>query len=154
MNNDLKLILNYLNEQRSFDFSGYRTALIESRVKQQFASTKCSNYNDYLQYLKASRDELDNLINVLTINVSRFFRDTLMFEYFADKVLPAVIYQKKQAGDRSLRIWSAGCAMGEEPYSIAILIKEFLKKDVLDIDVTLFATDIDDKILKKAKKAS
>ena len=154
MNNDLKLILDYLNEQRSFDFSGYRTPMIERRVKQRFPSIKCSNYTDYLQYLKDKPDELDNLIDVLTINVSRFFRDTLMFEYFADRILPAVIHQKNKTGDRTLRIWSSGCAMGEEPYSIAILIKEFFKKDALDININLFATDIDDKILKKAKKAS
>lgn len=154
MNNDLKRILNYLNKIRGFDFSGYRIPMIERRAKQRFPSTKCSNYTDYLQYLKNNPDELDNLIDVLTINVSRFFRDTLMFEYFADRILPAVIRQKNETGDQTLRIWSSGCAMGEEPYSIAILIKEFFKKDALDININLFATDIDAKILKKAKKAS
>jgi len=154
MNNDLKRILNYLNEQRSFDFSGYRTSMVERRIKQRFLSIKCASDNDYLNYLHENPDELDNLIDVLTINVSRFFRDTLMFEYFADRILPAVIHQKKEAGDRTLRIWSSGCAMGEEPYSIAILVKEFFKKDALDININLFATDIDDKILKKAQKAA
>ncbi len=122
MNNDLKLILNYLNEKRGFDFSGYRTAMVERRVRQRFPSTKCTNYNNYFHYLPENPAELDNLIDVLTINVSRFFRDTLTFAYIAARVLPAVVYQKKEAMDRSLRIWSAGCSMGEEPYSIAILI--------------------------------
>jgi len=109
MNNDLKPILNYLNEQRSFDFSGYRTPMVERRVKQRFPSIKCKDYNTYLHYLQENPDELDNLIDVLTINVSRFFRDTLMFEYFADRILPAVIRQKNETGDRTLRIWSSGC---------------------------------------------
>jgi chemotaxis protein methyltransferase CheR len=153
MNNDLKLILNYLNEQRGFDFSGYRTPMVERRIKQLFLSTKCNNYKDYLQYLKANRDESDNLINALTINVSRFFRDTLVFEYFADRILPAIIHQKKQTGDQTLRIWSSGCAMGEEPYSISILVHDFFEKEALNFQMHIFATDIESRILEKAKTA-
>lgn len=58
MNNDFKLILNYLNEKRGFDFSGYRTPMVERRIKQLFLSTKYSNYKDYLQYLKANHDQI------------------------------------------------------------------------------------------------
>jgi len=154
MNNDLKRILNYLKEKRSFDFSGYRTSMVERRVKHRFPSIKCKSYHAYFHYLQENPDELDNLLDVLTINVSRFFRDTLAFEYIVDRVLPAIIHPKKGTTDRSLRIWSAGCAMGEEPYSIAILIHEFLEKESLDFQVNIFATDIDGKILKKAQKAT
>jgi len=153
MNNDLKRILSYLNEKRGFDFSGYRTSMVERRVKQRFPSTKCRKYNDYLLCLKENHDELDNLLDVLTINVSRFFRDTLAFEYITDRVLPAIIHQKKGMIDRSLRIWSAGCSMGEEPYSIAIMINEIFEKEGLKLDINIFATDIDGKILNKAQKA-
>ena len=154
MNNDLKLILNYLNEKRGVDFSGYRTSMVERRVRQRYPSTKCKNYNNYFHYLPENPAELDNLIDALTINVSRFFRDTLTFEYVAARVLPAVVHQKEGTSDRSLRIWSAGCSMGEESYSIAILINEFFEKEVLNFDVNIFATDIDAKILKKAQKAA
>jgi len=153
VNNDLKKILNYLNEKRGFDFSGYRTPMIERRFKHRFALTKCKNFKSYLTYLKNNPSELDNLISALTINVSRFFRDTLVFEYIADKVIPAIIHQKKQKNDPSLRIWSAGCAMGEEPYTIAILIQDFFKKEAQYFQVNIFATDIEKKILKKAEKA-
>lgn len=154
MNNDLKRILNYLNEKRGFDFSGYRPSMIERRVRQRFPFTKCKNYNNYFHFLQENPDELDNLIDVLTINVSRFFRDTLTFEYIADRVLPAIIHQKEGGIDRSLRIWSAGCSMGEEPYSIAILINEYFEREALKLDINIFATDIDGKILKKAQKAA
>jgi chemotaxis protein methyltransferase CheR len=153
MNNDLKLILNYLHEKRGFDFSGYRISMVERRVKERFSSTKCKNYNDYLNYLQENLAELDNLLDVLTINVSRFFRDTLTFEYIADRVLPAIVREKQGAQDRSLRVWSAGCSMGEEPYSMAILIHELFEKEALDNQIQIFATDIDAKILKKAHKA-
>jgi chemotaxis protein methyltransferase CheR len=151
---DLNLILNYLNENRGFDFSGYRPTMLERRAGQRFSSTKCETVQEYLHYLKENPDELDNLIDVLTINVSSFFRDTLSFEYIADKILPAIVHKKKETGDRSLRIWSSGCAMGEEPYSIAIMIHEFLEKEGLDFTVNIFATDIDKKVLKKAQKAT
>ena len=154
MDKDLKRALNYLNEKRGFDFSGYRTSMLERRVKQRFPSTKCKNYNDYFHFLQENPDELDNLIDVLTINVSRFFRDTLTFEYIADRILPAIVYQKKGTIDRSFRVWSAACSMGEEPYSIAILINELLEKEALKLNINIFATDIDGKILKKAQKAT
>ncbi len=91
MKNDLKSVINYLKENRAFYFSGYRTSMIERRVKHRFPATKCKDYNEYLRYLKKQPGELDHLVDVLTINVSRFFRDTLAFEYIADRVLPEII---------------------------------------------------------------
>lgn len=152
MTEDLKLILHYLNEKRGFDFSGYRISMVERRIRQRFPSIKCESYHDYLHYLKENPDEFDHLIDALTINVSRFFRDTLTFEYIAGKVLPAIFHEKKKAADGSIRVWSAGCAKGEEPYSIAILIHELLEKEGLKYETSIFATDIDGKILEKAQK--
>ncbi len=153
MKNDLKSVINYLKENRGSDFSGYRTSMIERRVNQRLSAVSCKTYPEYLHHLKKQPGELDHLIDVLTINVSRFFRDTLAFEYIADRVLPEIVYQKKNTADPSLRIWSAGCSMGEEPYSIAILINELFEKEEMEIDINLFATDIDIRILKKAEKA-
>ena len=113
--------------------------MIERRVNQRLSATSCKTYPEYLLHLKKQSDELDHLIDVLTINVSRFFRDTLAFEYIADRVLPEIVYQKKNTADPSLRIWSAGCSMGEEPYSIAILINELFEKEEMEIDINLFA---------------
>jgi len=149
---NLELILNYLNENRGFDFSGYRISMVDRRVQQRFASIKCESCNDYLHYLKENPDESDHLIDALTINVSRFFRDTLTFEYLADRVLPAIFHEKKKAAYDSIRVWSAGCAKGEEPFSIAILIHELIEKEGLKTKTSIFATDIDSKILEKARK--
>ena len=153
MNRDLKLVLNYLNKERGFDFSGYRSSMVERRMGKRLTPTKCADVPEYLQYLKQHPHELDNLVDVLTINVSRFFRNTLAFDYIADKILPAIVFDKKSGRDPSLRIWSAGCATGEEPYSIGILIQELERKERLNLRVNIFATDIDEKVLKKAKKA-
>lgn len=153
MNNDITSILDFLHESRNLDFSGYRESMIERRVKKRFLSVKCDDYKEYGLYLSKHPVEIDHLIDSLTINVSRFFRNPLTFEYIADIVLPGIIYNKNRHSDASLRIWSAGCAMGEEAYSIAILIREFLKKEKTELDIRIFATDIDLKVLEKARKA-
>jgi chemotaxis methyl-accepting protein methylase len=153
MNKDLEIILNYLNGKRGFDFSGYRSSMIERRIEKRLLLTKCKGPDEYLYYLQEHPDELDRLVDALTINVSRFFRNTLTFAYLAGRILPALVEEKKKSPDHSLRVWSAGCAMGEEPYSVAILINEYLEKEKQDLNVTIFASDIDKRILKKAQKA-
>jgi len=149
-----EIVLNYLNETRGFDFSGCRPSMIERRVRKRLSATRTKDCSEYLRFVQKQADELDNLIDVLTINVSRFFRDTLTFEYIAARALPAIVFGKKGFLNHSIRVWSAGCAMGEEPYSMAILIHEFLEKESLDFQVNIFATDIDGKILKKAQNAT
>lgn len=151
MNKELEKILGYLNEKRGFDFSGNRPAMIERRISKRLAATQSANFHDYLSYLKIHPQELDSLIDVLTINVSRFFRNTLTFEYIADRILPAIVAQKTGTHDHSLRVWSAGCSTGEEPYSVAILINELIKNQELNLNLNIFATDIDEGALKKAQ---
>ncbi len=153
MDKDLEKILAYLKGKRGFDFSGYRLPMLERRMEKRLKPTKSDGFPEYLKYLIKHTEELDELVDVLTINVSRFFRNTLAFDYIADKILPAIVSEKKGSPDHSLRVWSAGCATGEEPYSIAILIRELQRKEKLDLAVNIFATDIDERVLKRAKKA-
>ena len=149
----LKPILDYLMKKRGFDFSGYHPAMLERRISQQLTAIACEDFNEYLSCLQKTPAELDNLLDVITINVSRFFRDTLTFELIADRILPTIILEKARLGDHSLRIWSAGCARGEEPYSLAILIHELLEKEKIAMNLHLFATDIDCGALADAGKA-
>ncbi len=148
---EIEEILGYLNEKRGFDFSGNRPAMIERRIGNRLSAVSRTDFYAYQGYLEKHPEELDNLINVLTINVSRFFRNTLTFEYIADIVLPAIISQKTKNSDFSLRVWSAGCSTGEEPYSIAILINELMKNEEVKFDLNIFATDIDEVAIKKAR---
>lgn len=150
---DLEPILDYLMEKRGFDFSGYRPAMLARRIGKRLTTSACKDFSEYLSCLKENPAELDNLLDVITINVSRFFRDTLTFELIADRILPAIILEKARLKDHSLRIWSAGCARGEEPYSLAILIHELLEKEDVAMNLHLFATDIDCGALADAGKA-
>lgn len=149
-NHKLKSILSLLKEQRGFDFSGYRTSMLERRVQKRVFASQSKNLDDYLSYLKEHPLELDNLIDVFTINVSRFFRNSLSFAYIIKIIIPDLFLTKTKEKDNSLRIWSAGCSFGEEPYSMAIILNEFLKKEERNIRLDIFATDIDKKAIKRA----
>jgi len=98
--------------------------------------------------LEHNADERTTLIDCLTVNVSRFFRNPLTFEHLARRTLPAIIARKADRSDQSLRVWSAGCARGEEPYSTAILINEIIEKENKAFDLNIFATDINTKMLE------
>ena len=149
-NHWLQNILELLKEQRGFDFTGYRESMLERRVQKRVYDTNSKNLDDYRRYLDRYPNELDNLIDVFTINVSRFFRNPFYFEYISKIIIPEIFAAKANKNDNSLRIWSTGCSFGEEPYSIAIIINEFLRKEEASINLNIFATDIDKNALTKA----
>jgi chemotaxis methyl-accepting protein methylase len=146
-------ILDFLAKKRGFDFAGCHQEMLARRIGKRLAATACNDFGEYLVCLKRDAEELDRLIDAVTINVSRFFRDSLTFELIADRILPAMVREKAGVGDSSLRIWSAGCAGGEEPYSVAILLHELQEKEGRKLDLHLFATDIDAGALKVAREA-
>ncbi|WP_158269604.1 protein-glutamate O-methyltransferase CheR [Desulfonatronum sp. SC1] len=149
----LEQILAHLLENRGIDFSGYHPAMLERRVRQRRRVAGCGDMAGYCTYLLNNPGEIDNLLDAITINVSLFFRDSLTFELIADQILPALAREKMNRNEASLRIWSAGCARGEEPYSMAILVHELRDKEGWPEHVHFFATDIDPKALGAAAKA-
>jgi len=152
VNCKIKKILDYLQNQKGFDFSGYRRSMLERRINKRLLATETGNINEYFQFLINNQTEADELIDALTINVSQFFRNPLVFEFISNKLIPWLIFEKQKKKEKYLRIWSAGCASGEEPYSLAIIFNEFLEKENLELDLRIFATDIDKKSLKSAKE--
>ncbi len=152
MNCKIKKILDYLQNQKGFDFSGYRRSMLERRINKRLLATETQNFNEYCKYLMNNQTEVDELIDALTINVSQFFRNPFVFEFISEKLVPRLIFGKLKKKEKYLRIWSTGCASGEEPYSLAIIFNEFLEKENLGLDLIIFATDIDKKSLKSAKE--
>ncbi len=146
------VILDYLHTSRGFDFSVSRYSSLERKINNRLSQLKMDRAQQYIKFLETYPNEWITLIDLLTINVSRFFRNALTFETLAKKILPNLIIHKAKTDSTGIRIWSAGCASGEEPYSIAVLIHEILRKEHLDLDVTIFATDISKSILSKARK--
>jgi chemotaxis methyl-accepting protein methylase len=143
-------ILTFIKEIKNQDFSEYHQSTLASQIGERIKVCKKDNISDYFSLLRESAEEQNNLIESLTIGVSYFFRDSLSFELLNKVILPELISNKKD----TLRIWSAGCFTGEEPYSIAILIKELIEKLNLEVKTIIFATDIDEKALNNAKSGS
>jgi chemotaxis protein methyltransferase CheR len=124
--------------------SNYKEDYIKRRILSRMRLTNATDYEAYHKYLLANPQEIDLLRNALTINVTRFFRDPEVFEVVRREVLPDLARRRG-----SIRIWCAGCATGEEPYSIAILAHELTALH-RDVSVTIYATDIDAVVLQKA----
>jgi chemotaxis protein methyltransferase CheR len=141
-------------ERFGLHFSEKRRAELERGVKQAFAASTCADLDEYyclLQDPESSAIHIDQLINALTISETHFFRDAGQFEALREHVLPQIIKRRQHL--RTLRIWSAGCASGEEPYSIAILLRELLP-DVDEWAITILGTDLNTEALARARKAT
>jgi len=147
-----KLLLNKILEDRGLDFRHYREEVLKRRLALRMRLNKAESYAGYLRLLINKPEEYEKLFEILCINVSEFFRDPDIWLSLRN-ILENLLRQKiKEKGP--LRIWSAGCANGEEPYSVAILVKEILKKlNAPKYAPEIFATDIDRQSLKMAENA-
>jgi chemotaxis protein methyltransferase CheR len=146
-----QIILDYLHETRGIDFSKYHPALLEKQFTRRLQETWSESYDEYLLFLQQSPEELCRLLDFLLVKYSLFFRDPLVFEMIGACLLPQLLQRKMQANDHDLRIWSAGCATGEEPYSMAIVLNEWKRRAVYPLDLHIFATDVDENALEKAQ---
>jgi two-component system CheB/CheR fusion protein len=145
-------LLEHLKSSRGFDFTAYKRSTLARRVDKRMSAINVDSYTDYIDYLEVHPDEFGQLFNVILINVTSFFRDPDTFEYLRTEVVPAIL-RGKDVGDQ-IRVWSAGCASGEECYSIAIVLAELLGPDQFRDRVKIYATDVDDEELAIARSAS
>ena len=144
-------LLIYLRQSRGFDFTGYKRSTLIRRVLKRMHSLSIESFGDYLDYLEVFPEEFNNLFNAILINVTAFFRDSSPWEYLAEQILPNLI-KNKESSDQ-IRIWSAGCASGEEAYTLAMLIAEMLGIEEFRQRVKIYATDIDEDALNQARQA-
>jgi len=128
----------------------HKRPLIEGRLGNYVASLGFDNYMDYFEYAKSdvTGSEMTTLINKLTTNHTYFFRENEHFEFYRDHVLPWV---EKVVRTTDLRVWSAGCSSGQEPYTLAMITMEYLGANADNWDHTILASDISDKALTAAK---
>lgn len=146
-------LLKRIFKEKGLDLNQYKENCMKRRIDVRLRVTGAQSYLEYIAVLKKDPKEYDRLFDTLTINVTNFFRDRNTYSVIENKVIPELVSSKKNQGKKIIRIWSAGCASGEEPYSIAILFHEILKKSIGDFLISIYATDIDEKVLGKAKKA-
>jgi len=148
----LEKILNEIRQARNLDFTQYRKKLLARRVMVRVRKTRHENFKEYLTYLKAHPREIDFLMDVMTINVTEFFRDENVFGIIEKKVIPDLFSGKEQTNSKRVHIWSCGCASGEEAYSVLMLIAEYVKSGLADYKLKIYGTDIDARALAKAKE--
>ncbi len=137
----LRDLLSQVSNQTNIDFRNYKSSTILRRIARRMAVTHNGTIHDYGEYLRTHPEEVKELIKSFLIKVTGFFRDPEAFEMLRETVIPELVERGKENG-RSLRLWSAGCATGEEAYSLALLIADQLGKDFPEWNVKIFATDL------------
>ena len=128
--------------------------ILEKRLSHRLLDLNFPSFYDYYHYLKYNRhkeQELMDIMDVLTTNETYFFRESCQLKAFSDEIIPELITSKTAQGNRSLRIWSAGCSTGEEPYTIAMILSTIPQLDGWNIEI--IGTDISQKVLQQARRA-
>src|SRR5205085_12556303 len=117
----------YLRRNRGFDFGGYKRSSLVRRIRKRMQAVNCDRCADYTDYLEVHPDEFTHLCDTILINVTAFFRDPPAWEILAREVVPRVLAAKRPG--EAVRVWSAGCAGGQEAYSLAMLFAEAVGPD-------------------------
>ena len=144
-------LLVLLRDQRGFDFTGYKRTSLMRRVRRRMQQVELDTFPDYIDHLQVSPDEYTALFNTLLINVTGFFRDPPAWEHLRTDLLPTLLASRDDHAP--IRVWSAGCASGEEAYTLAMLLAEALGPASFRERVKIYATDIDDEALAQARQA-
>lgn len=148
---DLQLLLDQLHTRHGINFGAYKSATIIRRLWRRMAVAKTTTIADYMAYLETHSEEEQRLVADFLIKVTRFFRDPVLFARLREQIIPELVTRAHQE-ERELRLWSAGCATGEEAYSLALLVAEAIA-DLSDaLPVRIFATDLDETALGFARR--
>lgn len=146
----LHQLIDELANNRNLDLRGYKTSTLERRIRKRISEVGARSYSEYLQKVHQEPREIDSLLNTILINVTEFFRDPQAWEALRTQVIPSLL-RHLQPGD-TFRAWCAGCASGEEPYSLAILMSDYLGDKLRDYDIKIYATEIDEEALTAARR--
>ena len=144
-------LLEYLRRTRCFDFTGYKRPSLMRRMSHRMAAVGIKDYTDYTDYLEVHPEELGHLFNHILINVTAFFRDPACWDHLAREIVPKIVAGTGK--DETIRVWSAGCASGEEAYSLAMVFAESMEPEEFKKRVKIYASDVDEEALAQARLA-
>ncbi len=147
---DFKKLATFIHSNYGIDLHQKRQ-LIEGRLSASITNKGFTSFEEYVNFIiqRASKSDIDFMLNKLTTNYTFFMREELHFDYLKTTVLPYLVQHKK---DKTINIWSAGCSSGQEPYTISIILKEFFGAQANQWDTRVLATDISQNVLTTAKK--
>jgi two-component system CheB/CheR fusion protein len=146
---ELRRIFIILHNKKGVDFSLYKQTTISRRILRRLALNHQKSVEEYIALLRANNNEVEQLYQDLLINVTNFFRDSSVFKELTTKIFPAIFKNRKEL-DR-VRVWVAGCATGEEAYSFAIFLSEYMAEKGLKVEFQIFATDLSKTAIEKAR---
>lgn len=144
-----------VEEAAGIKLGANKKELVKNRLRKRLSALSLTSFGDYLKYLKEGDDagqELGKMVTLISTNVTYFFREEEHFHFLKDRVLPEIYGKKERHGVKKIRCWSAGCSSGEEPYSLAITINDYLNGNLNEMDVKILATDVSTHVLEKAVK--
>ena len=148
---ELRELLRYVQASRGVDFRGYKKSSLRRRIAHRMEAVGAEGYAAYHAFLEAHPQEFAELLDTVLINVTAFFRDPEAWEALRAKVLPRIVERR---GGENIRVWSVGCATGEEPYSLAMLFAEAVGAEEFARKVKIYATDLDEAALHAARHAA
>ena len=147
-NPTFEALLDHLRRCHGFNFSGYKRSSIMRRVQQRLQMLQIPSYNDYGEYLRANPEEFSHIF----INFTSFFRDASAWDHVAESLVPRIIAGKSQS--EPIRVWSAGCASGQETYTLAIILAQAVGMEQFRSRVRIYGTDVDQDALNQARLGS
>ncbi len=150
-NPEFETLLNYIKRNRGFDFTSYKRTTLMRRVHKRMQELEVESYSDYMDRLEVAPEEFVQLFNTVLINVTSFFRDPSAWEHISTEIIPRIAARKEPT--QPIRIWSAGCASGQEAYTLAIIMAEALGVEQFRSRVKIYATDMDEEALNQARYA-
>ena len=146
----VEAILDRIKQMRHFEFRDYKRATLKRRIERRMADRKARTPADYMKLLAADPTELDALVSSLLIKVTSFFRDGEAWDALSSRVIPQILAEKR-AGQET-RVWCAGCATGEEAYSVAMLMAEAIGPSFVNEEIKIFGTDLDEGAVAYARR--
>lgn len=147
---ELEELLAYLSQAHQVDLTGYKRPSLMRRTLVRMQRIGIEHYQGYFTYLQQYPDEVEHLLNTIYINYTYFFRDLPVWDYLANQIIPQIIANK--APDEPIRVWSAGCATGEETYSLAMLLIAVLGVEQFQQRVQIYGTDVDLDAIQQARQ--
>ena len=149
-NEEFEHLVAYMRDERGFDFTGYKRPSLQRRIEKRMQEVEIDSFAEYRTYLENHQEEFVSLFNTILINVTSFFRDEVAWDYQSTEIIPSILAAKD---DQPIRVWSTGCASGEEAYTLAMALLEAVGEDKFKERVKIYATDVDEDALAQGRHA-
>lgn len=149
---DFEALLDYLRQKHNFDCASYKSSGLSRRICSRMRQISITSFGDYKDYLEEHPEEVTHVFNTLEVSVTGFFRDKADWDYLSSAIVPEIIASK--LSNERIRVWSAGCAFGQETYTLAMILSESVGLEQFRKRVRIYGTDISEKALNHAIQGS